>query len=189
MTQGGEFAPGPLQSSVVPAEPRAGGHLSVSSFPSLCARQHKPPGGLCCPGLEGQAWNPGSGLSKVLVKAQMGSRWIPQDMRVPDPGSTAAATGHQGGTPVLLGARQPLGSGSSWRVAWEPDTCDTGAEACPTLLLPTTFQRISGRKRSPGKLDLRGEGSAGPTGSPPSPSWGCFCDPTLLALRLRRRPC
>lgn len=79
--------------------------LSPPSPPSV-PRQHKPPGGLCCPGLEGQAWNPGSGLSKVLVKAQMGSRWNPQDMRVPDPGSTAAATGPPGhpGAPELLTA-------------------------------------------------------------------------------------
>ena len=41
VTQGGEFAPGPLQSSTVPAEPRTGGHLSAPSFPSLCAQQHK----------------------------------------------------------------------------------------------------------------------------------------------------
>lgn len=55
--------------------------------------------------------------------------------------------------------------------------------------LPTTFQHISGRKQSPGKPDCGGWGARPHQGlrpgtathiSPPSPSQGGFCDPTLL---------
>lgn len=97
MTQGTEFAPGPPRSSAVPAEPRPGGHLSVPPSPPSVPGNTKPPGGLCCPWLEGQAWNPGRSLSEVLVKARMGSRWIPQGMRLPDPGTRAVVTGPRGG--------------------------------------------------------------------------------------------
>lgn len=90
----------------------AGATSSVSSFPSP-GPAAQPTWRSVLPWIrEGQAWNPGSGLSKVLVKAQMGSRWDPTGHESPRPRPTAAATGHQG-------APQAPGQGSLGRVQLE----------------------------------------------------------------------